>query len=323
LTPEGRRRLCERVAAGRPIAHVAAEAGLARQTVGKWYARWCQAGEAGLVDRSSRPLSCPAPTPDWVQDRIEQLRRTDKLGPVTITGRLAAEGVKIAASTVHRVLVRRGISRLRDLDVDGREQRRAAKAARYEHAAPGELVHVDVKKVGRIPAGGGWRVHGKGSAQDRAARRQRVGYVFLHSAVDDHSRLAYSEELLDEKGTTAAAFWARAAKFFRRHGIRRIKRVLSDNGSCYRSWHFAAALAATRTRHKRTRPYRPQTNGKVERYQRTLAREWAYARSWSSNAERAAALPAWLDHYNYDRPHTALGGRPPVSRCPGANNLAG
>jgi transposase InsO family protein len=322
LTPEGRRRLCERVDAGRPIAHIAAEAGVARQTLGKWYARWCEAGEAGLVDRSSRPVNSPQHTLSDVEDRIEQLRRDEKLGPVTIAGRLAADGVTIAASTVHRVLVRRGISRLRDLDVDGLEQRRAAKASRYEHTAPGELIHLDVKKIGRIPDGGGWRVHGKGSVQDRAARRQRVGYVYLHSAVDDHSRLAYTEELLDEKGATAAGFWTRAAKFFRRHGIRKIKRVLSDNGACYRSFAFNAALAKTRTKHKWTRPYRPQTNGKVERYQRTLAREWAYARSWSSNAERAAALASWLDHYNYARPHTALGGRPPVTRCTGVNNLA-
>ena len=322
LTPEGRRRLCERVDAGRPIAHVAAEVGIARQTLGKWYARWCEFGEAGLVDRPSRPVSCPNKTPDWVEDRIEQLRREEKIGPVTIAGRLATEGVTIAASTVHRVLVRRGISRLRDLDVDGQQLRAAAKASRYEHPAPGELIHVDVKKIGRIPGGGGWRVHGRGSAQDRAARRQRVGYVYLHSAVDDHSRLAYTEELLDEKGATAAAFWARAVKFFRRHGIRRIKRVLTDNGACYRSIAFNAALARSRTRHKWTRPYRPQTNGKVERYQRTLAREWAYARSWTSNAERAAALLAWLDHYNYARPHTALRGRPPITRCTRVNNLA-
>lgn len=322
LTPEGRRRLCERVDAGRPIAPVAAGAGVARQTLGKWYSRWREAGEAGLVDRSSRPVHCPTQTPEWIEVRIERLRRAEKLGPVTIAGRLAGEGVRIAASTVHRVLVRRGISRLRDLDVDGREQRKAAKASRYEHPAPGELIHLDVKKIGRIPDGGGWRVHGRGSVQDRAARRQKVGYVYLHSAVDDHSRLAYTEELVDEKGSTAAGFWARAVKFFRRHGIRRIKRVLTDNGSCYRSFHFAAALAKSRTRHKRTRPYRPCTNGKVERYQRTLAREWAYARSWSSNTERAAALPTWVDHYNYTRPHTALGGRPPASRCTGVNNLA-
>lgn len=322
LTPEGRRRLCERVDAGRPIAHVAVEAGVSRQTLGKWYSRWLELGEEGLADRSSRPVNSPNQTPAEVEDRIEVLRRSEKLGPATLVARLAEEGVQIAASTVHRVLVRRGISRLRDLDVDGQALRRAAKASRYEHAAPGDLIHVDVKKIGRIPDGGGWRVHGRGTDQHRAARRQRVGYVYLHSAVDDHSRLAYTEELLDEKGATAAAFWARAAKFFRRHGIRRIKRVLTDNGSCYRSWRLAAALAATGTKHSRTRPYRPQTNGKVERYHRTLAREWAYSRAWTSNGERADALAAWLDRYNYARPHTALGGRPPVTRCTRVNNLA-
>jgi transposase InsO family protein len=150
----------------------------------------------------------------------------------------------------------------------------------------------------------------------------RAGYVYLHSAVDDHSRLAYTEELGDERGATAAAFWARAVKFFRRHGIRKIRRVLSDNGSCYRSNAFAMALIASRTRHKRTRPYRPQTNGKVERYHRTLAREWAYRQTWSSNDHRRAGLDAFLARYNYHRPHTALGGKPPVSRCPRVNNLA-
>ena len=320
LTPEGRRRLCERVDAGRPICHVAAEAGVARQTLGKWYARWQDDGEAGLVDRSSRPASSPHQTPLAVENRIEELRRERKVGPVTLSGLLAAEGIMIPASTVHRVLVRRGISRLRDLDVSGADLREPV--IRYEHPAPGELIHVDVKKLGRIPDGGSWRVHGRGSAQHKAAKRQRVGYVYLHSAEDDHSRLTYTEELLDEKGTTAAAFWARAVKFFRRHGIRRIKRVLTDNGSCYRSLLFAAALAKTNTRHKWTRPYRPQTNGKIERYHRTLAREWAYSREWNSNAERGAGLTAWMDYYNYHRPHTALGGRPPVSRCPAVTNLA-
>ena len=147
----------------------------------------------------------------------------------------------------------------------------------------GDLVHVDVKKIGRIPDGGGWRIHGRGSTQHQATERAknagaRAGYVYLHTAIDDHSRLAYTEELLDEKGATAAAFWARAVKFFRRHGIRRIHRVLTDNGSCYRSFVFAAALTRSKTRHKRTRPYRPQTNGKVERYHRTLAQEWPTAK---------------------------------------------
>jgi transposase InsO family protein len=326
LTPEGRRRLCERVDADRPICHVAAEAGIARQTLGRWYARWREEGEAGLEDRSSRPHSSPNQTDPDVEERVVALRREHKVGPVQLVGLLAEEGLQLPASTIYRILARHGISRLRDLDVTGEDLREPV--IRYEWAKPGDMVHVDVKKLGRIPDGGGWRVHGRGSAQDKTAGRAktggaRAGYVYLHSAVDDHSRLAYTEELPDEKGATAAGFWARAVKFFRRHGIRRIRRVLTDNGACYRSWAFAAALAASRTRHKRTRPYRPQTNGKVERYHRTLAREWAYSRAWSSNAERAAALQAFLDRYNYSRPHTALKGKPPASRLPaGVTNLA-
>jgi transposase InsO family protein len=326
LTPEGRRRLCERVDAGRPICHVAAEAGIARQTLGRWHARWCEEGEAGLEDRSSRPHRSPHQTDPDVEARVVALRREHKVGPAQLVGLLAEEGITLPASTIYRILVRHGISRLRDLDVSGEDLREPV--VRYEWAKPGDMVHVDVKKLGRIPDGGGWRVHGRGSAQDKATGRAktagaRAGYVYLHSAVDDHSRLAYTEELPDEKGATAAAFWARAVKFFRRHGIRRIRRVLTDNGACYRSWAFAAALKASRTRHKRTRPYRPQTNGKVERYHRTLAREWAYTRAWSSNAERSAALHAFLDRYNYARPHTALNGKPPASRLPaGVNNVA-
>lgn len=325
LTPEGRRRLCERVDGGRPISHVAAEAGISRQALGKWHERWVVEGEEGLRDRSSRPGSSPNQTPVKIEDRVEALRRSEKLGPVQLMGLLRAEGIELAPSTIYRVLVRRGISRLRDLDVGGTDLREPL--IRYEWARPGDMVHVDVKKLGRIPDGGGHRVHGRASAQHRATGRAktrgaRAGYVFLHSAVDDHSRLAYTEELGDERGATAAAFWARAVRFFRRHGIRRIRRVLTDNGSCYRSMAFAAALAASRTRHKRTRPYRPQTNGKVERYHRTLAREWAYRQAWSSNDHRRSALNAFLDRYNYHRPHTALGGKPPIGRCPRVNNLA-
>jgi transposase InsO family protein len=335
LTPEGRRRLCERVDRGRPICHVAAEAGISRQTLGTWHDRWLAEGEDGLVDRSSRPHHCPNQTPPEVEARVCQLRRALKVGPVQLSGRLGEEGITVPSSTIHRILVRHGISRLRDLDVDGEDLREPVR--RYEYDEPGGLIHVDVKKLGRIPDGGGWRIHGRGSARHRVgetarhararARRKgggRAGYVYLHTALDDHSRLSYTEELLDEKGTTAAGFWARAVKFFRRHGIRKIKRVLSDNGACYRSLVFAAALAKTKTRHQRTRPYRPQTNGKVERYHRTLAREWAYQQAWDSNHERTAALPTFLQHYNYARPHTALNGRPPVTRTPiGVTNLAG
>jgi transposase InsO family protein len=320
LTPEGRRRLCERVDAGRPICHVAAEAGVARQTLGKWHARWREEGEDGLLDRCSRPARSPNQTVPEVEALIEQLRRDRKVGPVQLCGILADEhGLRVPSSTISRVLVRRGISKLRDLDVSGEDLREPVR--RYEWARPGDLVHVDVKKIGRIPDGGGWRVHGRGSAQHQASERAknagvRAGYVYLHTAIDDHSRLAYTEELLDEKGATAAAFWARAVKFFRRHGIRRIRRVLTDNGSCYRSFAFAAALLASKTRHKLTRPYRPQTNGKVERYHRTLAREWAYNQAWASNQQRTDALTGFLDRYNYRRPHTALRGRPPASRLP-------
>jgi transposase InsO family protein len=319
--------LCERVAAGRPICHVAGEAGVARQTLGKWYARWLAEGEAGLEDRSTRPHRSPNQTDPEIEERVCALRRDRKVGPVQLVGLLATEGITLPASTVWRILVRHGISRLRDLDVSGEDLREPVK--RYEWARPGDLVHVDVKKLGRIPDGGGWRVHGRGSAQHQATERARhlgrgAGYVFLHSAIDDHSRLVYTEELLDEKATTAAAFWARAAKFFRKHGVRRIHRVMTDNGACYRSRLFAASLLATRTRHLRTKPYHPQTNGKVERYHRTLAREWAYQQAWANNLERSQALQVFLDRYNYTRPHTALKGRPPVSRVPVAvTNLAG
>ena len=329
LTVEGRRRLCLKVEAGRPICHVAAEAGIARQTLGKWYARWVESGEDGLNDHSSRPHRSPAQTPVEVEDQVEALRREHKVGPVQLVGLLAAAGVILPAATVYRILVRRGISRLRDLDVSGADLREPVR--RYEWPRPGDMIHLDVKKLGRIPDGGGWRVHGRGSDQQRAttaaakrakARGARPGYVYLHSAVDDHSRLAYTEELTDERGATAAGFYLRAVKFFRAHGITKIRRVLTDNGSCYRSRAFATALAHTRTPHRWTRPYRPQTNGKVERYHRTLAREWAYSRAWASNKERAAALQGFLDRYNYARPHTGIGGRPPITRCPSVTNVA-
>jgi transposase InsO family protein len=326
LTPEGRRRLCERVDAGQPIAHVAKAAGISRQCLSFWYGRWCRHGEAGLHDRSSRPQTSPRRTPVDVEARIELLRRERKLGPVQIAGILQAEGISVAHSTVHRVLQRLGISRLRDLDPSGENLRQVI---RYEHDAPGELIHLDVKKIGRIPDGGGWRVHGRGSAAANAARAskaaqpRRVGYVYVHTALDDHSRLAYSEELPDEKGTTAAAFWHRAAAFFADHGITTIKRCLTDNGPCYLSVAFGQALLDTATSHKRTLPYRPQTNGKVERFHLTLAREWAHAAAYTRNDDRTAALPGFLNHHNRHRPHTALAGRPPITRCPAVTNVPG
>jgi transposase InsO family protein len=193
---------------------------------------------------------------------------------------------------------------------------------RYEKVTPGELVHVDIKKLGRIPDGGGWRAHGRGSTQDRAAgvKRDRAGrrgaassrgYSFLHHAVDDHSRLAYSEIHTDERKETAAGFWTRAAAFFEAAGIR-VQAVMTDNGSCYRSRDFTTALGDTR--HIFTRPYRPQTNGKVERFNRTLATEWAYAKPYTSDQARAAEYNIWLHFYNHHRPHTGIGGQTPASR---------
>jgi transposase InsO family protein len=284
--------------------------GISRPTAYKWWRRWLELGEEGLVDRSSRPRSCPHQTPARVEAQIEELRRIFKLGPARIGYRLG-----VAPSTVHRVLTRQGLNRLKWLDrPTGRVIRR------YERDAPGDLIHVDIKKLGRIPEGGGWRTHGrqKGIANsNRDAKPTRVGYGFIHSAVDDHSRLAYSEILDDEKKETASDFWKRAREWFRIHGVE-VREVMTDNGSCYRSTLFAGALDTIT--HRWTRPYRPQTNGKVERFNRTMLEEWAYVRPYGSEAERTAAFSDFLHLYNHHRSHSALRGEPPVSRV---NDLLG
>ena len=213
----------------------------------------------------------------------------------------------LASSTVYRVLCRLGLNRLAWLDrPTGRVIRRL-----YEHPRPGDLLHIDVKKLGRIPPGGGWRAHGRGG--DGHGGHSRVGYAYIHSAVDDHSRVAYSEVLADERAVTAVAFWQRARSWFTERGVS-VRAVLTDNGSCYRSADFARACLAAGVRHRRTRPYRPQTNGKVERFNRTLLEEWAYVRVYRSEAARTAALARWLHLYNYHRCHTALSGHPPINR---------
>jgi len=299
--------LVDRVLAGRPAAHVAAEMGVSRATAHKWLRRFTAEGAAGPEDRSSRPHRQPARTPAGREAQIVALRRGQKLGPARI-GLI----VELPASTVHRVLVRHGLSRLAWMDrPTGRLIRR------YERDRPGELVHVDVKKLGRIPDGGGWRVHGR-----RAARpikgRQRLGHDYLHSLVDDHSRYAYTEIHDDESGATCAAFLRRALTDLRRHGVH-VERVLTDNALAYRGHDVHAVLDEHGIGHRRIRPYRPQTNGKIERYHRTLVEEWAYAQPFTSNIQRRAALTTWLHRYNYHRAHTAIGG-PPISRV---NNLAG
>ncbi len=309
LTPAGRLRLIERCE-HRPIAHVAAEAGISRQCLSKWVGRYRRLGEEGLFDASSAPKASPTKTSPQVIARIETLRREKKWSARTIAAELVGDGVSISVSTVGRWLVRLGISRRRDLDPGGASNRRPARRiiARY----PGHMIHVDVKKVGRIPDGGGWRAHGKNSAQARATRRAaarthtasankgvRTGYVFLHSAVDGFSRLAYTEHLPDEKATTAVAFMARARAFFAAHAITRITRVVTDNGPAYRSRVFLRALNSLGVSvHQRIRPFTPQHNGKVERYNRILAEEFLYARTWTSETQRAQALRTWIVHYN-------------------------
>ncbi|MFI6377799.1 IS481 family transposase, partial [Streptomyces sp. NPDC050546] len=308
LTVHGRRLLVERVRSGRPVAHVAAEMGISRPTAHKWLRRWRAEGEPGLHDRPSRPHTTPHRTPAAVEDRVCLLRRERKLGPARIGPILG-----LPASTVHRVLARHGMSRLSFLDRPTGQVIR-----RYERDRPGELIHVDVKKLGRIPDGGGHKVLGR---QAGRATRSGMGFDYIHSAVDDHSRLAYSEVHPDEKAATCADFLRRAAAFFTTAGIDRIERVLTDNAWPYRkSFAWRQALTDLGATGKLTRAYRPQTNGKVERFNRTLLDEWAYRRPYTSNTERTAALADFLHAYNHHRCHTALAGQPPISRV---NNPAG
>ena len=305
LTPAGRLLLCQRIEGGWPVAHAAESMGISRDRAYVWWRRYQADGAAGLEDRSSRPHRSPAKTKRSKERRIVHLRRKSGLGPARIAGI-----VHLPASTVHAVLVRHGLNRLDHLDRATRTPIR-----RIEMTRPGELVHVDVKKLARIPRGGGWRAHGRASLHGQH-HRTKVGHAFVHSAVDAYSRVAYSEVLDDEQGVTAAGFWLRAVAFFATLGVT-VERVLTDNGGCYRSRDFAAALGATR--HSRTRPYRPQTNGKVERFNRTLLAEWAYARTWTSDGQRTRALTTWLHRYNHHRHHTAVGGSP-MSRV---SNVAG
>jgi transposase InsO family protein len=278
-------------------------------TVQRWAGRYRQLGAAGMQDRPSRPLSSPRRTPRRVERRIIKLRYLRRWGPARIGFHLG-----VHPSTVHKVLSRYKMARLDWLD---RPTGRVVRG--YEHPAPGDLVHVDVKKLGRIRDGGGHKALGRAAGNKIKKRANRPGYAFIHNAVDDHSRLAYSEICADERKETAAGFWTRAEAFFASYGIR-VRRVLTDNGACYRSFAFRDALGAIA--HKRTRPYRPQTNGKVERFNRTLLDEWAYAWAYRSEAERTAAFPAWLHYYNHHRGHTSLRGQPPASRT-GVTNVCG
>jgi transposase InsO family protein len=292
---------------GWPLRRAAERFQTSSTTAARWAGRYRRLGAAGMVDRSSRPHHSPRRTPTRTERRIVKVRVLRRWGPARIGYLLG-----LHPSTVHRVLARYGLARLRWLD---RASPRVIR--RYEHAAPGDLIHVDIKKLGRIPDGGGWRTRGR-TVGNHNNKRSRPGYAYLHNAIDDHSRLAYVEILPDEKKETAAEFWNRANSYFASCGIT-VHRVLTDNGSCYRSGAFAAALGTDIT-HKRTRPYRPQTNGKAERLNRTMLEEWAYAQPYNSEADRVAAFADWLHTYNHHRGHTALSGKPPASRAP---NLSG
>lgn len=351
LTPTGRLQMVQRHLQDQsPIAHVASEFRVSWDTVNKWVTRYQQRGEAALVDASSVPAHSPKQTPAVVVERIEALRRVLKWSAARIHHHLVAggidplpqehpmstgvihEAVVISLRTVGRWLARLGISRLRHLtpagdtlrgaDTSGEHVAASAPPQRIDARHPGYMVHLDVKKLGRIPDGGGWRSHGRGTGPALAGKRgtgARVGYTYLHSAVDGHTRLAYTESLEDEKAETTVGFWYRARAFFAAHGIE-IDRVITDNGNNYRSNLFNAAVTGLGHRHHRIRPYTPKHNGKVERYNRLMVDEVLYTRPYTSEQARREALQVWVNHYNYHRPHTACDGQPPASQAPATIN---
>jgi transposase InsO family protein len=309
LNEYGRHLIAQRVLAGHKPGEVAKQVGVSRQTVHKWVRRFLAEGRAGLADRSSRPHSSPNRTRPTVVARITRARIKHFAGPVVLSGLL-----NLPASTIGAVLRREGMPPLCHLDrVTGEVLKgRRFSEERYEHREPGSLLHVDVKKLGKIPPGGGWRQHGRGPTTPRG---HKTGWDFVHVAVDDRSRVAYSEVLPDEKGTTCAEFLHRAAKWFHdEHGVT-VRRVLTDNAKNYslsRDW--IAVCSALQIKRRYIKPHCPWTNGKAERFNRTLLTEWAYSRSWTYNHQRTRALDRFMRRYNTRRGHSALGGRPPISR---------
>jgi transposase InsO family protein len=301
LTPEGRRRMVACVVEdGWSVEATGERFQIDAKTVRKWRDRWLAEGDDGLFDRSSRPHRSPNRTSEPRRQAVVDLRLTRRWGASHIGHELG-----MAASTVQSILRGAGHGRL-----DRGDRATAAEPVRrYQRERPGELVHVDVKKIAGIPPGGGWKALGRGNTAHH--HQTQAGYRFIHTAVDDRSRLAYSEILTDEKGATAAGFWRRAHAWFSALGIT-VERALTDNGGCYRSWAWRDALADTGVAHKRTRPYRPQTNGKVERFHRILLEEWAYIRDWTGDDQRTAAYDGFIHFYNHHRSHGALGWSTPT-----------
>jgi transposase InsO family protein len=312
LTPRHRLKVAQLVIDdGYPISEVAARFQVAWPTVKRWADRYA-AGES-MLDRSSRPRRQPGRTPAPVVRRVLELRWRKRLGPLQLAARTG-----IAASTVHKILVRNRLNRLAYVDRATGEPVR-----RYEHDHPGSLIHVDVKKLGNIPDGGGWRFVGRAQGKLNKAltpgkprskwRNPLMRHAFVHTVIDDHSRVAYAEIHDDETAATAVGVLVRAVAWYAARGIT-VERVLSDNGGAYRSLLWRDTCAELGITPKRTRPYRPQTNGKIERFHRTMADGWAYAHHYHSETERRDALPGWLHEYNHHRPHSATGGKPPISR---------
>jgi len=294
-----------------PVAHVARAMGVSRQCAHRWIARFDAAGEVGLVDRSSRPHRMPTRTAPEVEATVLAARREHRRGPDWLGPELG-----VPARTVSRILRRHGVPRLAACDPMTGEVIRASKttAVRYERERPGELVHMDVKKIGRIPDGGGWRAHGRQMGKTYAHKKARVGYDYVHSVVDDNSRFAYSEILDNEQGPTTTAFLARALEHLAGRGVH-VDAVMTDNAWNYtRSTDLNELLASWDIKHLLIRPHCPWQNGKVERFNRTLQTEWAYRTVFASNTDRTNALAPWLEHYNTRRRHSALGGLPPISR---------
>jgi transposase InsO family protein len=315
LSLKKRRLLVGRVVDGGWSLTKAAEAAeVSERRAGEWVRRFRGEGESGLLDRSSAPKHVHNRTADERVQVIAALRR------LRMTGAEIAEVLGMPHTTVSGILTRIGMGRLGRLGLEP--------AQRYERARPGELIHVDVKKLGRIQGGAGWRVRDRRQHYNRTftdsdgLRRRTVGWEYVHVAVDDATRLAYVEVLADEKANTAVGFLGRAVRFFRRHAIK-VQRVLTDNGGAYRSTIHAIACRILGLKHLRTRPYRPQTNGKAERFIRTMLAGWAYGAIYRSSTERTAALDGWLWRYNHERPHGSLGRKPPTARLAELNNRLG
>ena len=308
-----RRLIVERVAAGWPPAHVAEQLGVSRSTVYKWLRRYDEGGDAALADRSSRPIRMPQRTSKRVEQKVLAARRRRKRGAVVLAAELG-----LNPSTVGRILARHEVPHLSAIDpITGESVRSSRRSAnRYEHRTPGSLVHVDVKKLGRIPTGGGWRLHGRDAGVSVANRHKkiRIGYDYVHTAIDDYTRLVYSEVLPDEKDLTCAGFLHRALAWFADHDVR-VRRLLTDNAMVYRrGTNWGWVCVAWQLKRRFIRPGCPWTNGKAERFNRTLLTEWAYARAWASNSLRTRGLDRFLRRYNTQRGHSALDGKPPISR---------